>query len=306
MGSKFSILITTFNRLEELKYTLTSLEILIRDGVRIIICDDASTDGTSAFIREKYPKIQLLINPVNKGLIYSRNLLMDQVKTPYAISLDDDANFISPNPFQKILEYFKDEPKCGVIAFRIFWGLSKPKITCTYESSQIVKSFVGCAHVWRMKAWREIPSYPDWYRFYGEENFASLQLFKKGWGVHYMPSVLVHHRVDNKARRKERDYYWRIRRSLRADWYNFMIFYPKSKIIRIFIYSIKNQILKAKRTKDIKFLKSLFLGIGDLLMNTSRLKKNQNSLTYIEYQKWKELPDAKIYWRPDLSVTHKE
>ncbi len=95
MGSKFSILITTFNRLEELKYTLNSLESFLKDGIKIIICDDASTDGTSEFIRKAYPEIQLLVNPENQGLIYSRNLLMSQVQTPYAISLDDDANFLS-------------------------------------------------------------------------------------------------------------------------------------------------------------------------------------------------------------------
>jgi hypothetical protein len=37
-----------------------------------------------------------------------------------------------------------------------------------------VKSFVGCGHAWRMKAWHEIPNYPEWFEFYGEENYASL------------------------------------------------------------------------------------------------------------------------------------
>lgn len=299
MGSKFSILITTYNRLEELKHTLKSLESFLKDGIEIIICDDASTDNTSLFILEKYPGIQLLVNPVNKGLIYSRNLLMSQVQTPYAISLDDDANFLSSDPLERIVEYFEEKQKCGLIAFRIYWGKEKPLDIFSEEESERVKSFVGCGHAWRMQAWKETSNYPDWYRFYGEENFAALQLLKRGWEVHYLPSVLVHHRVDNKARKKDADYYLRARRSLRADWYNYYIFYPKRKLIRLFLYSIKAQILKAKKTKDIKVLKNLFLTLGDIAVNLGRLKKKRNSLTITEYNQWKQLPDAKIYWEPN-------
>jgi GT2 family glycosyltransferase len=297
MWSKFSILITTYNRLEELKYTLKSLESFLKDGIQIIICDDASTDNTSLFIQEKYPEIQLLVNPVNKGLIYSRNLLMTQVQTPYAISLDDDACFLSSDPLERIVEYFEEKQNCGVIAFRIYWGKEKPLNNFSEGDPEPVKSFVGCGHVWRMQAWNEIPNYPDWYRFYGEENFAALELFKAGWEVHYLPSVLVHHRVDNKARKKDADYYLRARRSLRADWYNYYIFYPKRKLVRLFLYSIKAQVLKAKKRKDIKVLKNLFLALGDIAVNLSRLKKNRNSLTITKYNEWKELPDARIYWK---------
>ncbi len=147
------------------------------------------------------------------------------------------------------------------------------------------------------KPGKKFLNYPAWYRFYGEENFAALQLFKKGWEVHYLPSVLVHHRVDNKARKKDADYYLRARRSLRADWYNYFIFYPKRKLVRLFLYSIKAQLLKAKKTKDMKVVKNLFLAMGDMVINSSRLKKNRNSLTISEYNEWKELPDTRIYWK---------
>ncbi|WP_405199456.1 glycosyltransferase family 2 protein [Christiangramia sp. LLG6405-1] len=298
MGCKFSILITTFNRLEELKYTLKSLESFLKDGIKIIICDDASTDGTSAFVQKKYPEIQLLVNSENHGLIYSRNLLMSQVQTSYAISLDDDANFLTSDPLERIINYFEKKPKCGVTAFRIYWGKEKPLNVFNEANPEPVKCFVGCGHAWNMQAWNEVPNYPDWYRFYGEENFAALQLFKKKWEVHYLPSVLVHHRVDNKARKKDADYYLRARRSLRADWYNYFIFYPQKKLVKLFLYSIKTQLLKAKKTRDMKVVKNLFLAMVDILGNSSRLKKNRNSLTSSKYNEWKQLPDAKIYWEP--------
>jgi hypothetical protein len=65
-----------------------------------------------------------------------------------------------------------------------------------------MKSFAGGAHAWRMSAWRQIPDYPSWFIFHGEEDFAAYEMFKKRLEIHYLPSVLVHHRVDLKARKK--------------------------------------------------------------------------------------------------------
>ena len=36
----------------------------------------------------------------------------------------------------------------------------------------------------------------DFFLFYGEEEFAGFQLFKKEWEVWFVPAVLVHNRVD--------------------------------------------------------------------------------------------------------------
>jgi glycosyltransferase involved in cell wall biosynthesis len=298
----FSIIITTYNRKSELKFTLNSLQPFIKDGVSVIVCDDASTDGTSEFIRSEYPEIQLIVNSVNKGLIFSRNLLMSQVQTTYAVSLDDDANFLSLEPLEKILRHFEREPKCGVISFRVYWGKEKPDIIYSNEINCRVKSFLGGAHAWCMKTWREIPNYPDWYQFYGEENFGSMHLLKKQLEVHYLAGVLVHHRVDNTARKKNSDYYCRARRSLRADWYNFIIFYPKRNAMRTFLYSIKMQILKAIKNRDIIYLKNTGLAVLDILSNLRRLKNSRSRFSNADYQKWVKLPDAKIYWKPDSSL----
>ena len=224
---KFSILITTKNRLEDLTATLLKIDhLLLRDDVVCMICDDGSTDGTSDFIQTNYPEIQLIRNEKSKGYIYNRNLMLKQTKSEYAISFDDDSCFISENPLQYIEDYFNTHPNCGLIAFRIFWSKAMPESTTTSDIPQRVRGFVGCAHVWRMSAWNQIPAYPTWFVFYGEEDFASYQLFKKNIEVHYLPSVLVHHRVDLRARKLEADYMIRLRSSLRSGWYLYFLFFP--------------------------------------------------------------------------------
>lgn len=302
MKSTFTILITTKNRKADLAITLGKINYLLENNeVECIICDDGSTDGTAAFIAIHYPAIQFIKNSKSKGLIYSRNRLLSLVTSDYAISLDDDAHFLIENPLESVSTHFEKNPHCGVVALRIFWGLEAPKTTYSNEVSQRVQGFVGCAHVWRMKAWRTIPPYPEWFVFYGEENFASYQLFQKNWEIHYLPQVLVHHRVDVKARRNHADYTIRLRRSLRSGWYLFFLFFPLKTIPRKMAYSLWMQ-LKLKVFKgDFKALQAIVLALLDLVWNVPRILKNSNRLTMNEYETYNKLPESKLYWQPSSS-----
>lgn len=295
----FSILITTKNRLSDLKETLSRLTNLIQNNtIECIICDDGSTDGTSTFIETHYKSIQLIRNPRSKGLIFSRNRLLNLTEAKYAITLDDDAHLVSQEPLEKIEQFFKTNQTCAVIAFRIFWGKTLPENLNHSLFNTRVKGFVGCGHVWRMDAWKSIPNYLDWFVFYGEEEYAGYYLFKKNWEVWFVPDILVHHRVDVKARKKDNDYQWRLRYSLRSGWYLYILFYPLSYIPKKLAYTLWMQ-LKLKVFKgDVKVILPILYALIDLLINFPRLLSHSDRFKKIELKKFHELSPTMIYWKP--------
>lgn len=297
--AKFSILITTKNRLPDLVYTLQRIQHLIeREDVVCVICDDGSQDGTSDYIRQHYPNIILHTNEQSRGYLYCRNKMLNKTKAEYAISLDDDAHFITGEPLESIAAYFKENPKVGLLGLRVFWSKEQPSTETSNEVPIRMKSFVGCGHVWRMTAWSAIPNYPEWFVFYGEEDFASYQLFKKKWEIHYLPQVLVHHRVDINARKNQADYSLRLRRSLCSGWYLYFLFYPLKSIPRKMGYSLWMQ-FKLKVCKgDWKALQAILLGLFDLLKAIPKIIKNSNRLTLEEYIAYQKLENARIYWAP--------
>ena len=66
---RFSILITTKNRLPDLVFTLHRIQHLIeREDVVCVICDDGSQDGTSDYIWQHYPNIILHTNEQSKAI----------------------------------------------------------------------------------------------------------------------------------------------------------------------------------------------------------------------------------------------
>ena len=296
----FSILISTKNRCEDLILTLRKLDhLLVREDVECSIYDDGSNDGTFEYVQKNYPEILLQRNEVSKGYLYCRNKMFCQTKATYAISLDDDAHFLTANPLEIIRNHFESNPDCGLIAFRIFWGLIEPLNLVSNECSQRVQGFVGCAHVWRRNAWLDVPNYPEWFIFYGEEDFAAYQLFKKNSEVHYLPQIVVNHRVDLKLRKNNTDYYVRLRSSLRSGWCLFFLFYPLEIIPIKMAYSIWMQ-LKLKVFKgDFKVLKVLVFALFDLVSNLPKIIQNRNRLTRKEYVTYLKLESTKIYWQPE-------
>ena len=296
---KFSIVISTKNRLPDLKQTLQALEVYTkREDVELIICDDGSTDGTSHFLSENYPE-RSIINATSKGLLPNRNKLNDLAKGLYVISLDDDANFLSENPLETIEDHFKTHPNCGMLALRIFWNKDVITNTSTSLKAIRVKGFVGCGHVWRKATWDNLPKYPEWFVFYGEEQFASYQLYKRGLEVHFLPTVLIHHRVDVKGRKKDKDYGVRLRRSLRSGWYLMFLFYPLSIIPRRFFYTLWVQFKTKVFRGDFVALWAIICAMSDVFINLPKLFTQSNRLSKSEFKQYNDLNDSIIFWKPE-------
>lgn len=279
-------------------FTLNRISLLMEHpDVECVVFDDGSDDGTSEAVRTNYPKIRLLRNESSKGYLFCRNQMLNAIKSDFAISLDDDAHFITENPLEIIKKHFSANPDCGLIAFRILWSETAVGNISSTDKTERVKGFVGCGHVWRMKAWHAISNYPEWFEFYGEEDFAGLELFKNNITVDYVPDILVQHRVDLKSRAiAEKDFAIRYRRSLRAGWYLYFMFYPYSKIPRKLAYTFTVQIQTKVLKGDFKVIVPLAQAMFDVAIHLPKLLKNRNAFSKKQYNEYSELKETKVYW----------
>lgn len=302
MESKLShsIVITTHNRAKELRETLQRMKQLTQgQPVEYIVYNDASTDETKQILNN-FKDVRIINGIKNIGLIAARNILMQEARGEYILSLDDDSNIVNKNFMHNIENYFIENPRCAVIATRIFWGKTFPDNYTINEQITTVKSFVGCGHIWRKSAWLNIVEYPEWFQFYGEEDFASINLFINNWEVNYVPNIVVHHRVDLLARKGDKDNFRRAKLSLRSGWFLILLFYPLMSIPRIMIYTIwvkiKNRVFKG----DFNALWVIFAAQWDVIVNMPKILSNRNPMTKKEFITYKKLEETKVYWKPNL------
>lgn len=103
---KVSVLIPVWNQEKLILRALDSVP--RRDDIEILICDDASTDGTAAAVRrymEENPdrRIRFCRQPVNRGEGATRNVLFDMASGEYIASLDSDDQY-APEEFEKAMD----------------------------------------------------------------------------------------------------------------------------------------------------------------------------------------------------------
>lgn len=101
---KYSFIIASYNRLEEVKELITSIDALDypQDSFELIISDDGSTDGTVDYLRTQSfgYAFQLLTQP-NKGPGAARNHGMEYARGDYFLFIDSDC-ILTPDYLRKL------------------------------------------------------------------------------------------------------------------------------------------------------------------------------------------------------------
>jgi glycosyltransferase involved in cell wall biosynthesis len=90
---KVSVLIPTFNRLNYLKDSLSSVQNQIYQNIEIIVSDDGSTDGSFDYVREAQKsdqRIKLYNSNPNRGLFTNVNFMLDKMTGDAFCILGDD------------------------------------------------------------------------------------------------------------------------------------------------------------------------------------------------------------------------
>jgi GT2 family glycosyltransferase len=87
-----SVCIANYNGLQIIGDCIDS--VLAQQGgapVEIIVHDDASTDGSADWIRQRYPQVELLVGQANVGFCIANNRMVAHARGRYVLLLNNDA-----------------------------------------------------------------------------------------------------------------------------------------------------------------------------------------------------------------------
>lgn len=113
---RISVMINTYNRINELKECLNSIFMQTYTDYEIIIIDDNSSDGTEDFCKEIYdPRVKYFRNSENKGQAYGKKKYFGEVTGEYIIFCDDDDYYLLDTFFQKVVDAFESDEKINCI-----------------------------------------------------------------------------------------------------------------------------------------------------------------------------------------------
>jgi len=109
-SKRVSVVIVAFNRLAEVRRSLTQLG----DAHQVIVVDNGSDDGTSA-IESEFPTLRFIRLPKDFGLTKAINIGVRAAEGTYILLLHDDAA-ITGDAVSKLADYLEEHQEAGAVA----------------------------------------------------------------------------------------------------------------------------------------------------------------------------------------------
>lgn len=114
---KISVLIVSYNTKEHLKACIDSVlaERSEDIAIEVIVVDNASSDGSTTFIKENYPVVQLIENSDNLGFGKANNQAYQASTGDYIFLLNPDA-LAKPGALMALIDAYRILSDCAIAA----------------------------------------------------------------------------------------------------------------------------------------------------------------------------------------------
>jgi GT2 family glycosyltransferase len=182
-------------------------------GSEVLVVDNGSTDGSSSFIRERFPEVRLLALPKNLGFGGGSNAGFRAAKHDVVVLLNSDMR-VEPDFLPPLLEGFTDA-KVFSVTCQIFFsdpnrireetGLTETwwqggAIRVRHRNDPEIRTLFPCAYggggscAFDRKKFLELGGFDDILApFYMEDTDLGYLAWKRGWKNLYQPTSLVYH-----------------------------------------------------------------------------------------------------------------
>ena len=261
-----SVVITNYNRCEDLQAAIRSVKEQGYPNVEIVVVDNASVDGSRSLLASAFPDVTVIALNRNVGM-HGYSVGFQHCNGAFIFQMDNDSMMPDSNVLSEVVKRFKDGPTdLAVVATRVeeYNGDISTIDALRHLDERRGPINTGGFHAggvgFRRSFLDEIGYYnPDVF-LYGSELFLQMKFLAAGLSLFYYPEILVLHKSSGVARSPNglyyeiRNRYWFMRHfATRAQQWRFL----PGMIVHDCVYS-------AYSKAPVLFLRALKDGLGFL------------------------------------------
>jgi GT2 family glycosyltransferase len=239
-----SVLVVVYSNMDDLEDCLSSALDSDYPNAEIIAVDNASTDGSPDFIRQKFPSVKLIEYALNLGFCEANNRAFRLAKGDFILFLNPDTRL--PNDTISILvDRMEKDPQIGILAPKMLF-LQEPKVinsvglqsnrifySCDrgfleydrgqYDEEAEVIGACGGAMFVRKVVIDRIGLFDSRYFMYYEDLDFGIRSWLAGYKVLYTPDAIVYHRMRASGRSEHLNEYVDNKNRIRTLLKNFSL-----------------------------------------------------------------------------------
>lgn len=222
------VVIPTYNRCQDLLFCLDSLQKNFLPDSRIIVVDNASSDGTREKLHSLFPDVILIEARQNLGATGASNLGFAralQEGAAYILRLDSDTK-VAPDFLDKLVRFSESNANSGIVSPKIY-ELDHPDVVwyagagehpwhfgAVYDSSPPTGQPVKTDYIWatamliRAEVLEKAGGFDTDFLVYHEELDFCRRVRKLGFELWLVPEAKVWHKVGSREETPWRAYQW--------------------------------------------------------------------------------------------------
>jgi hypothetical protein len=121
-----TVLILNWNGQHHLERFLPSVLATDYPNLHVLVADNASTDGSVAWVQKHFPQVQLVVFEQNWGFAEGNNRAWPYATTPYVVLLNSDVE-VPPGWLWPLVRRAEAQPTIGALQPKILWQ-KKPEM----------------------------------------------------------------------------------------------------------------------------------------------------------------------------------
>ncbi len=224
--------LTSFNKCDDVRENLAAIFQQSLPFERVIVVDNASSDGTQEMIREQFPQVHLVVMPHSGyGACETFNVGFASSNTPLTAILDDDI-VMPPDWLELTTARIEAEPESTAI---VSTKVVEPGMPDSYRDApalnteRYMSTFRGCASLARTSALREANFYDARLFIYGNERDLTCRLLNLGYRVLQFPGAEVFHKTPFGIKPGPRSLFYHARNA----WLTMFKYAPLKDLVRL-------------------------------------------------------------------------
>ena len=216
-----AVVILNWNGKHFLEKFLPSVMASGYENLQIIVADNASTDDSISFLKQKYPAVRLLLSNTNEGFAKGYNTALKQVSADYYILLNSDVE-VSPGWIEPVILLMESDEKiaacqpkilsfqnkkqfeyagaCGGFIDALCYPFTRGRIfeNCETDKGQYDNSIQifwasGAALFVRSKVFHELNGFDEYFFAHQEEIDLCWRMQRAGYTIYVEPASVVYH-----------------------------------------------------------------------------------------------------------------
>ncbi len=211
-----SVVILTWNRKDDLRFTLQRLTRETYTPLEVIVVDNNSIDGTDVMMAAEFPQFRYLPQKENLG-IAGYNIGFKSATGEFIVALDSDS-YPARDAISRMVDIFGRHPEAGIVAFDVHADVRGEAEAAPDAAVSEVYGYHGAGAGIRRAVFEKAGYWWEPLFLYFNEMDHALRAMHKGFAIIHSPAVRAYHKSSPVARPGERGAFFYTRNAFWIVW----------------------------------------------------------------------------------------